>query len=90
MKKTYPSIFSKIKPLFQSLRGLLLLTNLVDINLIIDVEEKQTGTFNAGVSTLPHTYVSGGTVNAGITTSVSCADNAPLDKSIANVCDITT
>jgi len=27
-------------------------------------------TFNAGVSTLPHTYVSGGTVNAGITTSV--------------------
>ena len=27
-------------------------------------------TFNAGVSTLPHTYVSGGTVTSGITTSV--------------------
>jgi len=27
---------------------------------------------------------------AGITTSVSSADIAPLDKSIANVCDITT
>ena len=27
-------------------------------------------TFNAGISTLAHTYVSGGTVNAGLTTSV--------------------
>ena len=37
---------------------------------VLTVPTSNQFTFNAGVSTLPHTYVSGGTVNAGITTSV--------------------